>query len=52
MQDKKVERKAETPRHVGENAREAAGRAQESTSRAVEGFRDYQLKLLPTARIT
>jgi hypothetical protein len=42
MQDKKAERKAsETIRNFGKNACEAAGRAQESTSRAAEGFRDW-----------
>jgi hypothetical protein len=51
MQDKKAERKAsETIRNFGENARESAGRAQESTSRAAEGFRDYQLKLISAAQ--
>jgi hypothetical protein len=51
MQDKKAERKAsETIRNFGENACKAAGRAQESTSRAVEGFRDYQLKLISAAQ--
>ena len=31
-------------RDISENARQAAGRIQESSSRAAEGFREYQLK--------
>ena len=43
-------RASETIRDLGENARQAAGRAQESSSRAAEGFREYQLKLLSAAQ--
>jgi len=51
MQDKKAERRpSETIRDLGENAREATGRAQESSSRAAEGFREYQLKLISAAQ--
>src|SRR5262249_25856700 len=51
MQEKKTEKKAsETIRDTGENAREAASRLQESTSRAAEGFRDYQLRLISAAQ--
>ena len=52
MQEKKSSEKrtSETIRDLGENAREAAGRAQESSSRAAEGFREYQLKLITAAQ--
>src|SRR5437763_13944310 len=51
MQERKAERKAnETIRDVGESARESVGRAQETTSRAAEGFRDYQLKVVAAAQ--
>ena len=43
-------RASETIRDLGENARQAAGRAQESSSRAAEGFREYQLKLISAAQ--
>jgi hypothetical protein len=41
---------SQTSRDLGEHAREAAGRTQESTTRAAEGFRDYQLKLISAAQ--
>jgi hypothetical protein len=41
---------SETIRDLGEHAREAAGRTEESTTRAAEGLRDYQLKLISAAR--
>jgi hypothetical protein len=51
IENRKPEKRAsETMRDLGENAREAAGRAQESTSRAAEGFREYQLKLVAAAQ--
>ena len=51
MQERKAVRKAnETIRDVGESARESVGRAQETTSRAAEGFRDYQLKVVAAAQ--
>ena len=51
MQEKRAERRtSETIRDLGENAREAAGRAQESSSRAAEGFREYQLKFISAAQ--
>ena len=51
MEDRKPEKKAsETLRVVGENAREAASRAQQSTARAADGLRDYQLKLVSAAQ--
>ena len=43
-------RTSETIRDFGENTRAAAGRAQESASRAAEGFREYQLKLISVAQ--
>jgi hypothetical protein len=48
MQERKSaeKRASETAHDISENARQAAGRAQESSSRAAEGFREYQLKLL------
>ena len=39
-------RTSEAVHDIGENARQAAGRVQESSSRAAEGFREYQLKVL------
>ena len=56
MDDRKSsERKAgnaarETAGRVGETARETADRVQESSTRATEGFRDYQLKVLSAAQ--
>jgi hypothetical protein len=41
MDDKKTAEKK-----ANETAREAAGRVQESSSKAAEGFREYQLKVL------
>ncbi len=48
MQERKSaeKRATETAHDISENARQAAGRVQESSSRAVEGFREYQLKIL------
>src|SRR5205814_6559530 len=40
----------ETIRELGENARETASRAQQSTARDTEGMRDYQLKLVAAAQ--
>jgi hypothetical protein len=51
MQEKKADRRTrETVRDLGENVREAAGRAQQSSARAAEGFREYQLKLISAAQ--
>ena len=51
MEDRKPEKKAsETIRDLGENARETASRAQQSTARATEGIRDYQLKVVAAAQ--
>ena len=51
MQEKKAEKTtSQTIRDLGENAREATGRAQESSSRAAEGFREYQLKFISAAQ--
>jgi len=48
MQERKsAEKKAsETVHDISENARQAAGRVQESSLKAAEGFREYQLKVL------
>ena len=51
MEARKPEKKAgETIRDLGEDARETASRAQQSTARATEGMRDYQLKLVAAAQ--
>ena len=51
MEERKPEKKAsETIRDLGENARETASRAQQSTARAAEGIRDYQLKVVAAAQ--
>ena len=51
MEDRKPEKKAsEAIRDLGENARETASRAQQSTARATDGLRDYQLKLVSAAQ--
>jgi hypothetical protein len=48
MQERKSAEKriSGTVHDIGENTRQAAGRVQESSSRAAEGFREYQLKLV------
>src|SRR5436305_11887285 len=48
MQERKsAERRAsEAVRDVNENARQAAGRVQETSSKAAAGFREYQLKVV------
>ena len=51
MQDRKAERKtSKTIRDLGKDARKASDRAQENTSRAAEGFRNHQLKLILAAQ--
>ena len=51
MEARKPEKKAnEAIRDLGENARETASRAQQSTARATEGIKDYQLKLVAAAQ--
>ena len=52
MQERKSAEKrvSETVHDIGENTRQAAGRAQESSSRAAEGFREYQLTLISAAQ--
>ena len=51
MEARKPEKKAsEAIRDLGENARETASRAQQSTARATEGMKDYQLKLVAAAQ--
>jgi hypothetical protein len=50
-EDRKPEKKAsDAIRDLGENARETASRAQQSTARATEGIRDYQLKVVAAAQ--
>jgi hypothetical protein len=39
-------------KRVSETAREAAARVQESSSKAAEGFREYQLKVLSATQAT
>ena len=43
-------RTSETLGHIGQGAREAAARTQEISARAVEGLREYQLKLVAAAQ--
>ena len=51
MEARKPEKQAsEAIRDLGENARETASRAQQSTARATEGIRDYQLKVVAAAQ--
>jgi len=51
MQEKKAEKAtSQTIRDLGDHAREAVGRTQESSSRAAEGFREYQMKLIWAAQ--
>ena len=52
MQERKSAEKriSEAVHDIGENTRQAAGRVQESSSRAPEGFREYQLTLISAAQ--
>jgi hypothetical protein len=51
MQEKKAaERLSENIREAGDMARETINRAQQNSSRAVEGLRSYQLKLVSAAQ--
>ena len=48
MQERKSadRRASESVREISENTREAAGRVQETSSKAAAGFREYQLKVV------